>query len=154
MQHSMPFEQVPDDSEPLRGTSSLPSSGSVPSRVWASAAAMALIERLRTQHGDILLYQSHGCCDGSTPMCLLTQELAMGAGDRQIATVAGVPYFVSQSQWVYLESVQVLLDVAPGALGTFSLEETQNLHFTVSQRLWSGEEWQALQAAVHPSQQR
>jgi uncharacterized protein len=117
----------------------------LPERVAASPAAVALVARLKEQHGDILLYQSHGCCDGSTPMCLMTRELAMGAGDREIGAVAGVPYFVSDTQWTYLESVQVLLDVAPGALGTFSLEEAENLHFTASQRLWTPSEWQALQ---------
>ena len=36
-------------------------------RVRTTAAAQTLIEALRRQHGDILFYQSHGCCAGSAP---------------------------------------------------------------------------------------
>ncbi|HNI76526.1 MAG TPA: DUF779 domain-containing protein, partial [Giesbergeria sp.] len=39
-------------------------------RVVATPQALALIERLREQHGArLMFYQSHGCCDGSSPMC-------------------------------------------------------------------------------------
>ncbi|NDY89888.1 DUF779 domain-containing protein [Ideonella livida] len=123
------------------------STGPVP-RVVASPAACALIDALRQRHGDFLIVQSHGCCDGSTPMGLLPAELTLGAHDVQLGTVQGVPFWVSRSQWQYLEGGQVVLDARPGSLGTFSLEDALLQHFTSTQRLWTEAEWAWLQA--HP----
>ncbi|EHP42110.1 hypothetical protein OR16_15827 [Cupriavidus basilensis OR16] len=44
-------------------------------RVVATPAALALIERLRAQHGALMFHQSGGCCDGSAPMCYPDGEL-------------------------------------------------------------------------------
>ncbi|MFX8305086.1 DUF779 domain-containing protein, partial [Acinetobacter baumannii] len=43
-------------------------STSIP-RVQATEAAQALITELQGHHGELLFYQSHGCCAGSAPMC-------------------------------------------------------------------------------------
>ncbi|MGF7136936.1 uncharacterized protein (DUF779 family) [Paraburkholderia sp. EB58] len=37
-------------------------------RVGAPPAAAELIEKLKSEHGDVLFHQSGGCCDGSAPM--------------------------------------------------------------------------------------
>lgn len=117
-------------------------------RVVALPAALALIDTLCRRHGPIMIYQSHGCCDGSTPMGLLPHELKLGAGDVQLGQVGGVPFYVSQAQLEYLQGGQVILDARPGSLGTFSLEDSEGRHFTSTQRLWTDDEWRWLQA--HP----
>jgi uncharacterized protein (DUF779 family) len=117
-------------------------------RVVATPAALALLATLRRQHGQVMLYQSHGCCDGSTPMGLLPNELRLGVGDVQLGLVADVPFFVSRSQLEYLQGGQVILDAKRGSLGTFSLEDSEGQHFSATQRLWTDEEWAWLQA--HP----
>ena len=39
-------------------------------KVKATDSALKLIEELKAQHGEELLFhQSGGCCDGSAPMC-------------------------------------------------------------------------------------
>ena len=48
-------------------------------RVQATEAAQALIEQLRGQHGELLFYQSLGCCAGSAPMCFTVSELKLNA---------------------------------------------------------------------------
>jgi len=60
--------------------------------------------------------------------------------------VAGVPFHVSLSQCEYLMGVQLTLDVAPGSLGTFSLEDADGHHFVARTRLWTDDEWRALEA--------
>ncbi len=109
-------------------------------RVQATAAAQALIEQLRGRHGELLFYQSHGCCAGSAPMCFTVSELKVGAGDRRLGEAAGVPVYASQSQCDYLAGLQMTLDVAPGNSGSFGLEDGSGQHFTARFRLWTDEE--------------
>ena len=45
-------------------------------------------------------------------------------------------------------TLQVLLHAKSGALGTFSLEDAEDMHFVATQRLWTDAEWAWLQA--HP----
>ena len=117
-----------------------------PPRVVATAAAQRLIERLREEHGALMFYQSHGCCDGSTPMCFKPGEMALTADDVRLGVVGGVPYHVGRAQLDYLAGSQLTLDVAPGSLGTFSLEDALNQHFVARSRIWSDAEALALQA--------
>jgi len=45
-------------------------------RVVATEKALDFIARLKAAHGALLLHQSGGCCDGSSPMCLPQAEWA------------------------------------------------------------------------------
>jgi len=109
-------------------------------RVQASEAAQALIAQLRRQHGELLFYQSHGCCAGSAPMCFAVHELQLNAGDRQLGDVCGVPVYASESQCDYLAGLQMTLDVAPGNSGSFGLEDGSGQHFVAHLRLWTDDE--------------
>jgi uncharacterized protein len=115
-------------------------------RVIATPAARELVARLRAQHGAILFYQSHGCCEGSTPMCFGPGEMPLTADDRQLGQVDGVPFHASRAQCEYLSGLQITLDLAPGNAGTFSLEDGCGQHFIVRLRLWTDAEYVALQA--------
>lgn len=117
-------------------------------RVVATPAALALLARLRDQHGELFFYQSHGCCDGSTPMCFKPGEMTLTADDLLFAQVGGVPYYAGRTQCDYLQGTQLILDVGQGSLGTFSLEDGEGLHFKSSTRLWTDEE--AAWLAAHP----
>lgn len=117
-------------------------------RVVATPAAEAVIRRLREQHGEVFFYQSHGCCDGSTPMCFKAGEMTLSATDVKMGELAGVPFFVGRTQLEYMQGTQTLLDVGQGSLGTFSLEDADGVHFKASTRLWNDEESAWL--AQHP----
>ncbi|HYR26213.1 MAG TPA: DUF779 domain-containing protein [Aquabacterium sp.] len=104
-------------------------------RVLASEAACTLIRRLLAEHGPLMFYLSHGCCDGSTPMLFKDQEMTLSASDVPLGEVEGVPFFVSEIQLSYLASYELLLDVQPGSLGTFSLEDAEGQHFVVRSHL-------------------
>jgi uncharacterized protein (DUF779 family) len=117
-------------------------------RVVATEAALAVIARLRAQHGEVFFYQSHGCCDGSTPMCFAPGEMGLTSSDLQFGEVGGVPYYAGRTQADYMQGTQVILDVGQGSLGTFSLEDADGLHFKARTRLWNDEESAWL--AAHP----
>jgi uncharacterized protein len=104
----------------------------MPQQVTATPAALDLLERLRAQHGDLIVHVSGGCCDGSSPMCLRAADLPASAHDVQLGALAGVPVVIDGDQnrrWL-LPSFH--LDVAPGAAGGFSLEALEDLHFTAA----------------------
>ncbi|MDR7269855.1 uncharacterized protein (DUF779 family) [Pelomonas saccharophila] len=119
-------------------------------RVQVTAAAQALVEQLRGQHGELLFYQSHGCCAGSAPMCFAVHELKLNADDRRLGEVDGVPVYASAAQCDYLVGLQMTLDVAPGNSGSFGLEDGSGQHFVAHFRLWTDEEVPRL-AAIAPA---
>jgi hypothetical protein len=119
-------------------------------RVVATEAAQGLIAQLRARHGEVFFYQSHGCCDGSTPMCLAPGEMTPGAGDVQLGTVAGAAFWLSLAQRDYLANLQLTLDVAPGCNGSYSLEDGSGQRFVLHMRLWTDEEAAALAASCRP----
>ena len=109
-------------------------------RVQATEAAQALIDELRGRHGELLFYQSHGCCAGSAPMCFTVHELRLSADDRWLGEAGGVPVYASLAQCDYLAGLQMTLDVAPGNSGSFGLEDGSGRHFVAFFRLWADEE--------------
>ena len=63
----------------------------MPQRITATAAALDLLERLRAEHGDLIIHISGGCCDGSSPMCLRAADLPASPHDVELGALAGVP---------------------------------------------------------------
>ncbi|MBL7494309.1 DUF779 domain-containing protein, partial [Frankia sp. AgW1.1] len=50
-------------------------------RVDATPAAAAMLRSLTAAHGPLMIHQSGGCCDGSSPMCYPRGEFLVGDGD-------------------------------------------------------------------------
>jgi hypothetical protein len=119
-------------------------------RIEATAAAQALIEQLRQRHGEVFFYQSHGCCDGSTPLCLAPGEMSLGPNDVQLGQVAGAGFWMGAEQRSYLAGLHLTLDVAPGSNGGFSLEDGSGQRFLIHMRLWTDDEARALAALDAP----
>jgi uncharacterized protein len=117
-------------------------------RVLATPAAAELIERLKTEHGDMLFHQSGGCCDGSAPMCFPVNEFMVGNADVKLGSIAGVPFYMSESQFEYWQHTQLIIDCVPGNGGMFSLERPTGLRFLTRSRLFDDDEWAWL--AEHP----
>jgi uncharacterized protein (DUF779 family) len=116
-------------------------------QVVATPSALALIERLRAQHGELMFHQSGGCCDGSAPMCYPAGEFQVGDSDRLIGCIGGVPFYISRSQYEYWRHTQLIIDVVDGRGGMFSLEGPHGMRFLTRSRLYDDAEWAALQAA-------
>ena len=109
-------------------------------RVIVTPAAAELIGKLRAEHGPVLFHQSGGCCDGSAPMCFPAGEFMVGSSDVKLGTIAGVPFYMSESQFEYWQHTQLIIDVVPGNGGMFSLERPTGLRFLTRSRLFEDAE--------------
>jgi uncharacterized protein (DUF779 family) len=118
-----------------------------PQQVTATLAALHLIDTLRARHGPLLFHQSGGCCDGSSPMCFAEGDFIVGDRDVQLGHIGGAPFFISAPQFDYWKHTQLIIDVVPGRGGMFSLENGEGVRFLVRSRLFTDEEFAALQAA-------
>jgi uncharacterized protein len=110
------------------------------SRIEATPAAKALIDELRSKHGDLMFHQSGGCCEGSAPMCLKAGEMLVGASDVKLGEVHGVPFYMAKFQFEYWEHTHLTLDAIVGHGGQFSLEQGSGKHFIIRSRLFRDDE--------------
>jgi uncharacterized protein (DUF779 family) len=101
----------------------------VANRIVATDAALDAIERLTAKHGRLMLFQSGGCCDGSSPLCLHEGELLTGPNDLLLGELGGMPVYIDAEQDDRWNSPRFVLDVAPGPASGFSLEGLDGIHF-------------------------
>jgi uncharacterized protein (DUF779 family) len=97
-------------------------------------AAAALIETLRHEHGALIFYLSGGCCEGSAPLCLRSDELRIGPHDILVGEAAGVPFYTSPSHHALLADSRLTLDVGPERGDGFSLESSAGAGFRLDMR--------------------
>jgi uncharacterized protein (DUF779 family) len=76
-----------------------------------------------------MFFQSGGCCDGSSPMCLRDGELLLGPNDVRLGDIGDCPFYIDAEQYERWNRPVLVLDVAPGAGSSMSLEETHGVHF-------------------------
>jgi uncharacterized protein (DUF779 family) len=119
----------------------------VPEQVIPTPAAIELMATLEAKHGELMFHQSGGCCDGSSPMCYPRGELLVGDQDVLLATIVGIPFYMSRSQFEYWKHTQLILDVVPGRGGMFSLENGEGVRFLIRSRVFGDEEIAALREA-------
>lgn len=86
-------------------------------------------ERLTARHGALMLFQSGGCCDGSSPLCLHEGELLIGPNDLLLGELGGMPVYIDAEQDQRWNRPQFVLDVARGPVSGFSLEGLDGIHF-------------------------
>jgi uncharacterized protein len=98
-------------------------------RITATDAALAELARLRERHGPLMLFQSGGCCEGSSPLCLHEGELLLGPNDLLLGEVGGVPFSIDAEQYRRWQSPDFVLDLAAGGSDTLSLEGPDDVHF-------------------------
>lgn len=101
----------------------------MPASIIATPAAVALIRQLKQLHGPLLFHQSGGCCDGSVPLCLRQSDFRIGSRDVLMGLVDDTPFYVGAAQYEYLAKSELILDVIPGNLDSFSLEAGEGVRF-------------------------
>lgn len=121
-------------------------------RVAATAEAVELLRRLREQHGELMVHQSGGCCDGSSPMCypageLLTGDVDVHLGDLELGDGASVPVWMTRAQYEYWKHTHLTIDVVAGRGAGFSLEAPEGVRFLIRSRLLTDDEVRELLAA-------
>ncbi|WP_268746908.1 DUF779 domain-containing protein [Tomitella biformata] len=119
---------------------------------------------LRDRNGGLMLHQSGGCCDGSSPMCYLDGEFIVGdrdvllgildlaaePGETPVALPEGadaVPVWISGPQFDAWRHTQLILDVVPGRGGGFSLEAPEGYRFLTRSRVFGPAELAEFDAA-------
>lgn len=123
-----------------------------PQRALVTESAAALLRRLRSEHGPLMLHQSGGCCDGSSPMLYPAGEFIVGDRDVLLGIVlgfedgadAGIPLWISGSQFAAWRRTQLVLDVVPGRGGGFSLEAPEGVRLLTRSRAFDAGEQEAL----------
>ncbi len=119
-------------------------------RVDSTVAAATLIEQLKAIHGDLMFHQSGGCCDGSSPMCYPITDFKVGQRDVLLGTVEGCPFYMSEAQFEYWQGTHLTVDVVKGRGSGFSVEAPEGVRFLIRSRVFTDEEWAALEAMGPP----
>lgn len=68
------------------------------SRVDITEKATDIVVQLQEKHGELIFHQSGGCCDGSSPMLLLKEDLYLDESDVLLGHVADVPFYMNIDQ--------------------------------------------------------
>jgi uncharacterized protein (DUF779 family) len=103
-------------------------------QVVATDAALAAIERLTAKHGPLMLVQSGGCCDGSSPICLHAGDLLIGPNDVLLGYLGGAPFYIDEEQYERWSRPEIVVDAANGPAEGFSLEGLDGIHFVTCPR--------------------
>ncbi|WP_375743003.1 DUF779 domain-containing protein [Corallococcus interemptor] len=121
-------------------------------RVEATPAAEALIHKMQGLHGPLLFHQSGGCCDGSAPMCFPRGDFRVGQEDVYLGEIAGTPFYMSGPQFQLWRHTHLTVDVVPGRGSGFSVEAPEGVRFLIRSRLFTDDEYRALEQAGPPLQ--
>ncbi|HYO57657.1 DUF779 domain-containing protein [Archangium sp.] len=116
-------------------------------RVAVTPAAEALLRKLQGIHGPLLFHQSGGCCDGSAPMCFPRGEFKVGQEDVFLGTIVDTPFYISGPQFEYWQHTHLTVDVVKGRGSGFSAEAPEGVRFLIRSRVFTDEEYHALQKA-------
>ena len=99
-------------------------------KVKATDSALKLIEELKAQHGEELLFhQSGGCCDGSAPMCYPRNEYMVGSSDVKLGEIGGLPFYMNDDQYEKWKHTDLTIDAVNGIGGMFSLDNGTGKRF-------------------------
>lgn len=122
----------------------------MPPRLVVTERALALVRKLRAEHGALIFHLSGGCCEGTAPMCFRQSDFRVGPRDVPLGMVLDCPFYVGPSQFAYWANCQIILDTTSGGGDSFSVEAPEGLRFAVRSRLFTDAEVAALTAAESP----
>ena len=113
-------------------------------RVAFLPVTVELLRKLWDQYGPLMIHQSGGCCDGSSPMCFpagdfLTSAQDVLLGRLDIAAAGSAPqvidFWMSKEQFEYWSHTFLTVDVVTGRGSGFSVEAPEGVRFMIRSRL-------------------
>jgi uncharacterized protein (DUF779 family) len=113
-------------------------------RVAITVDAIAVVNQLRKENGELMFHQSGGCCDGSSPMCYPKGEFMVGSSDVWLGEIAGCDFYMARDQFEFWQHTELTIDVVPGRGASFSLEIPLGVRFVTKSRLFTHNETQNL----------
>ena len=111
-----------------------------PLRVTATDSARALLGEIAERHGPVLIHQSGGCCDGSSPMIYPRDEFRIGERDMLIGEIGDIPVYIGSAQFAAWKHTQLVLDAVDGRGGMFSLDNGTERRLLVRSRAFDDKE--------------
>lgn len=109
-------------------------------RVTATPGALEFLAEIRAEHGEVMIHQSGGCCDGSSPMCYPKGEFHLGTSDVCLGQIDGAEVWISGPQFAAWQHTQLIVDAVPGRGGMFSLDNGRERRFLTRSRLLGADE--------------
>ncbi|MBJ6760149.1 DUF779 domain-containing protein [Myxococcaceae bacterium JPH2] len=119
-------------------------------RVDVTPTAEALLRKMQGLHGALMFHQSGGCCDGSAPMCFPRGDFIVGQEDVYLGTIVDTPFYISGPQFEYWRHTHLTVDVVPGRGSGFSVEAPEGVRFLIRSRVFTDDEYRALQQQGPP----
>ena len=125
-------------------TASVTVPGETIPRVEFLPVTVELLRTLWDQYGPLMIHQSGGCCDGSSPMCFpagdfLTSDQDVLLGRLDITPTGGDPqvidFWMSAEQFEYWSHTFLTVDVVKGRGSGFSVEAPEGVRFMIRSRL-------------------
>ena len=125
-------------------TASVTVPGETIPRVEFLPVTVGLLRTLWDRYGPLMIHQSGGCCDGSSPMCFpagdfLTSDQDVLLGRLDIAPAGGGPqvidFWMSAEQFEYWSHTFLTVDVVKGRGSGFSVEAPEGVRFMIRSRL-------------------
>ncbi len=113
-------------------------------KVTATDEARRWLKILKEKHGDLLMHQSGGCCDGSAPMCYPANEFKVGGQDVFLGEIDSVKVYIGKAQYKHWAHTQLIIDVVPGRGAGFSLESPEGIRFLTRSRVFNEDELKSL----------
>lgn len=114
-------------------------------RVDATEKAKELLNQLKETHGDLMLYQAGGCCEGTQPQCFEKGGFYLRSNDVCIGDIDGTDFWIDKDLFEYWKNAHFTLDVIDGfGTGGFSLEIPLGKTFRVIYRVFTSEELENL----------
>jgi hypothetical protein len=109
-------------------------------RLSATPSAIGLIQKLTAQYGAIVFFQSGGCCEGSVPLCMPSNEFKPSPSDVIVGEIEGAVFYMGHNHFQFSENTHTILDALPGSSGSFSLDCGSGMAFITKGRLYNDEE--------------
>lgn len=119
-------------------------------RVDATPLAREWLAKLTIQHGPLMIHQSGGCCDGSSPMCYPLGDFKIGQSDVFLGEVDGVPVYIGEAQFEFWRHTGLVIDVVPGRGAGFSVESPEGIRFLTRSHVFTDGEMKRLAAQGEP----
>ena len=120
----------------------------LPPRVIATDSALDLIKDMQCANGEIIFYQSGGCCDGSVPYCYQKDDFKIGENDILLGLIGGVKFYIHKAQFEYWKHTQLIIDAQTGNGSEFSLEYGSGKRFVLVSRIFSNDEIERLESGA------
>ncbi|HIP26744.1 MAG TPA: DUF779 domain-containing protein [Flavobacteriaceae bacterium] len=109
-------------------------------RLEITEKAIAILNKLKEKHGELIFHQSGGCCDGTAPMVFEKDEMYLDDSDILVGQLEGINYYMNEDQFEYWKYTYLTIDIVEGRGSSFSLEIPLGVRFIIHSRLLTDEE--------------